>query len=148
MIRRPPRYTRTVTLLPYTTLFRSPPLVRRCLPWMAGGLALLFAQIALGGWVSTNYAALACMDFPTCHGQWLPHMDFEGGYSLIRGLGMLPSGEMISQHALTAIHWTHRNFAFLVFAYLGVLGWKLLRVPGLKGPSQLMLVLLFAQLSE
>src|SRR3546814_8934983 len=98
--------------------------------------------------VSTNYAALACMDFPTCHGQWLPHMDFEGGYSLIRGLGMLPSGEMISQHALTAIHWTHRNFAFLVFAYLGVLGWKLLRVPGLKGPSQLMLVLLFAQLSE
>ncbi|MCC2595939.1 COX15/CtaA family protein [Pusillimonas sp. MFBS29] len=119
---------------------------RKWLPWMAGGLALLFTQIALGGWVSTNYAALACMDFPTCHGQWVPQMDFEGGYSLIRGLGMLPSGEMISQYALTAIHWTHRNFAFLVFAYLGVLGWKLRRIPGLEGPVQLMLLLLVAQL--
>ncbi|NYT60321.1 COX15/CtaA family protein [Alcaligenaceae bacterium] len=123
-----------------------PTQARRWLPWMAGGLALLFAQIALGGWVSTNYAALACMDFPTCHGQWLPEMDFEGGYSLIRGLGLLPSGEMISQYALTAIHWTHRNFAFLVFAYLGVLGWKLRHVPGLEGPVRLMLLLLLAQL--
>ena len=119
---------------------------RRWLPWMAVGLALLFTQIALGGWVSTNYAALACMDFPTCHGQWLPDMDFEGGYSLIRGLGMLPSGEMISQNALTAIHWTHRNFAFLVFIYLGLLSWRMLREPGLKGPAQLVLLLLAAQL--
>src|SRR5690606_8172150 len=86
------------------------------------------------------------MDFPTCHGQWLPQMDFEGGYSLIRGLGMLPSGEMISQYALTAIHWTHRNFAFLVFAYLGVLAWKLLPDAGLRGPARLVLVLLAAQL--
>lgn len=118
----------------------------RWLPWMAGGLLLLFVQIALGGWVSTNYAALACMDFPTCHGQWLPEMDFEGGYSLIRGLGMLPSGEMISQHALTAIHWVHRNFALIVFAYLAVLGWKLLPEPGLHGPARLLLLLLLAQL--
>ncbi|NYT84745.1 COX15/CtaA family protein [Pollutimonas harenae] len=119
---------------------------RRWLPWMAGGLAVLFVQIALGGWVSTNYAALACMDFPTCHGQWLPKMDFEGGYSLIRGLGLLPSGEMISQYALTAIHWTHRNFAFLVFAYLGILSWKMRHESGLAGPARLMLVLLIAQL--
>ncbi|HEY9279119.1 MAG TPA: COX15/CtaA family protein [Eoetvoesiella sp.] len=115
-------------------------------PWMALGVVLLFTQIALGGWVSTNYAALACMDFPTCHGQWLPPMDFEGGYSLIRGLGMLPSGEMISQHALTAIHWIHRNFAFIVFIYLGTLGWKMRREPGLKSPAQILLALLLAQL--
>ncbi|TCT03125.1 cytochrome c oxidase assembly protein subunit 15 [Paralcaligenes ureilyticus] len=115
-------------------------------PWMAFGFALLLTQIALGGWVSTNYAALACMDFPTCHGQWLPTMDFGDGYSLIRGLGLLPSGAMISQYALTAIHWTHRNFAFVVFVYLGVLGWKMRRDPGLRGPAQLLLGLLLAQL--
>src|SRR5690606_32796891 len=67
------------------------------------GMLLLVVQIALGGWVSTNYAALACMDFPTCHGELIPEMDFHGGFSLMRALGELPSGEIISQTALTAI---------------------------------------------
>ncbi|MFA5521131.1 MAG: COX15/CtaA family protein [Castellaniella sp.] len=115
-------------------------------PWAAGALVLLFVQIALGGWVSTNYAALACMDFPLCHGQWMPPMDMHGGFSLVRALGMLPSGEMISQEALTAIHWVHRNMAFIVFAYLGVLAWRLRRFEGLRGPAHLMLILLIAQL--
>ncbi|AUL17636.1 COX15/CtaA family protein [Bordetella bronchiseptica] len=122
------------------------PQARRWRPWMTVGFLLLLAQITLGGWVSTNYAALACMDFPTCHGQLLPEMDFHGGFSLIRALGELPSGEMISQHALTAIHWTHRNFAFVVFAYVGVLAWRLRGEPGLRGPATLMLALLAAQL--
>lgn len=122
------------------------PNARRWLGWTAAGVALLFAQIALGGWVSTNYAALACMDFPLCHGELMPEMDFQGGYSLVRGLGVLPSGEMISQHALTAIHWVHRNFAFLVFAYLGLLAWRLRSDPGLRGPARLVLALLLAQL--
>ncbi|HUG59871.1 MAG TPA: COX15/CtaA family protein [Candidimonas sp.] len=122
------------------------PQARRWQPWMVAGLALLFIQIALGGWVSTNYAALACMDFPMCHGEWVPPMDFKGGYSLIRGLGMLPSGELISQYALTSIHWVHRNFAFLVFAYLGILAWKMRAEPGLRGPATLVLALLAAQL--
>lgn len=115
-------------------------------PWVAVGTVLLFIQIALGGWVSTNYAALACMDFPTCHGLWFPTMDFGSGYSLMRDLGLMPDGEMISQHALTAIHWVHRNFAFFVFAYLGWLVWKLRSDQGLRGPANLMLVLLLAQL--
>jgi cytochrome c oxidase assembly protein subunit 15 len=114
--------------------------------WMTGGVALLTLQIALGGWVSTNYAALACMDFPTCQGQWLPPMDFAGGYSIIRALGELPSGQMISQYALTAIHWVHRNFALVVFIYLGTLGFRLRTEPGLRGPANLMLGLLLAQL--
>ncbi|MGB3288120.1 MAG: COX15/CtaA family protein [Burkholderiaceae bacterium] len=122
------------------------PRAARWRPWMAVGLILLFTQIALGGWVSTNYAALACMDFPMCHGQWVPDMDFHGGYSLFRGLGLLPSGEMISQNALTAIHWVHRNFAFLVFAYLGVLASRMLPETGLRGPAKLLLALLAAQL--
>lgn len=122
------------------------PNARRWLGWTTVGVALLFAQIALGGWVSTNYAALACMDFPLCHGELVPEMDLHGGYSLVRGLGVLPSGEMISQHALTAIHWVHRNFAFLVFAYLGLLAWRLRSDPGLRGPAHLVLALLLAQL--
>lgn len=119
---------------------------QRWRPWTMAGLALVFIQIALGGWVSTNYAALACMDFPTCHGQWLPPMDFANGYSLIRGLGLLPSGDVISQDALTAIHWVHRNFAFVVFAYFAPLAVKMLHEPGLRRPAQLVLALLLAQL--
>lgn len=113
---------------------------------MALGVLLLFVQIALGGWVSTNYAALACMDFPTCHGAWVPEMDMRGGFSIVRALGELPSGELISQSALTAIHWVHRNFAFLVFAYLGFLVFKLRSLPGLAGPARLAGLLLLAQL--
>jgi len=116
-------------------------------PWVALGLVLLFVQIALGGWVSTNYAALACMDFPTCHGQWLPDMDVRGGFSIIRALGELPSGEMISQQALTAIHWVHRNAALVVFVYLGAAAWGLRRHPGLRQPANLLLLLLLAQLA-
>ncbi|MGL4574059.1 MAG: COX15/CtaA family protein [Burkholderiaceae bacterium] len=93
-------------------------------PWAWGALALLTLQIALGGWVSTNYAALACMDFPTCQGQWLPEMDFESGYTLLRGLGETGSGAALPFPALTAIHWVHRNFAFVVFAYMGWLAWR------------------------
>ena len=115
-------------------------------PWIALGLVLLFMQIALGGWVSTNYAALACMDFPTCHGSWIPPMDLANGFSLIRGLGEMPGGEMISQTALTGIHWVHRNFAFVIFAFMGVLSWRLMKDPGLKGPAQLVFALLIAQL--
>lgn len=115
-------------------------------PWAVGGLLLLFAQVALGGWVSTNYAALACMDFPTCHGSWLPPMDLANGFSLLRALGELPSGEVISQDALTGIHWVHRNFAAIVFVWLGTLAWCLRRSPALGGPSRLILALLVAQL--
>ena len=123
-----------------------PAQARKWLGWTGIGLVLLFIQVMLGGWVSTNYAALACMDFPTCHGSWLPEMDAKNGFAIVRGLGEMPSGEMISQTALTAIHWVHRNFAFVVFAYLGLIGWRLSRMPGLQGPAKLMLVLLLAQL--
>ncbi len=114
--------------------------------WAIAGLVLLAVQIVLGGWVSTNYAALACMDFPTCHGSWIPEMDLRNGFSVVRGLGEMPSGEMISQTALTGIHWVHRNFAFVVFAVLGTLAWKLLAEPGTRGPARLVLILLGAQL--
>jgi cytochrome c oxidase assembly protein subunit 15 len=113
--------------------------------WVAGAVFLLFMQIGLGGWVSTNYAALACMDFPTCHGYLVPPMDFKNGYSVVRALGEMPNGEAISQNALTAIHWVHRNFALAVVAYIGILAWRLRKDPALRGPSNLVMTLLAAQ---
>jgi len=118
---------------------------KRWLPITIIGLFLLVVQIALGGWVSTNYAALACMDFPRCHGQWLPDMDFRSAFTFARPLGFSASGELISQNALTAIHWTHRNFALIVFIYLGSLGLALRKHSGFQFLAFALLVLLGLQ---
>jgi heme a synthase len=102
-------------------------------PWAALGLVLLVAQIALGGWVSTNYAALACIDLPTCHGEWAPKMDFQHGFQLLRELGQTAAGDKLSYDALTAIHWTHRVGAVVVTLYLAGLALLAVRVRGLRG---------------
>lgn len=109
------------------------------------GLLLLFAQIALGGWVSTNYAVLACPDFPLCNGQWVPPMDFRQGFHLWRALGQGSDGEMITADALVAIHWTHRVFAVLVLVYLAWLGMALRRFAPLRRPAHVLLVMLVIQ---
>lgn len=114
-------------------------------PWAALGLAVLAAQIALGGWVSANYAALACPDFPGCHGQWLPDMDFGHAFHVLRELGVTAAGAPLSQDALVAIHWTHRVGALITVLYLGALAVKGLRVPALAVYSGLLLALLLAQ---
>ncbi|WP_101047833.1 COX15/CtaA family protein [Macromonas nakdongensis] len=97
---------------------------RRALWWVFG---LLCVQIALGGWVSTNYAVLACRDFPTCQGSWWPVMDFARGFEWWRELGQQGSGEAITFAALTAIHYTHRLMAYLVLAALVALAWHFRR---------------------
>jgi len=90
------------------------------------GVALLtVAQIALGGWVSTNYAVLACTDFPTCQGQWWPAMDFEHGFTVLRELGAGKDGGFLPFSALTAIHVTHRVGAFIVLSAMLLLAWWL-----------------------
>ena len=90
------------------------------------GLALLsVAQMALGGWVSTNYAVLACSDFPRCQASWWPEMDFAQGFSLLRHLGVASDGGLLSVAALTAIHYTHRLGAYAVLAAMAVLAWQL-----------------------
>lgn len=91
------------------------------------GLLLLIGQIALGGWTSTNYAALACPDFPTCHGSLWPETDYRNAFHVVRELGMTADGEPLSFAALTAIHWMHRIGAVLVGGFLLVLGWRLSR---------------------
>ncbi|MGZ5201113.1 MAG: COX15/CtaA family protein [Telluria sp.] len=92
-------------------------------------LALLSAvvlalQLFLGGWVSTNYATLACGDFPTCNGYFVPPMDFGHGFTLWRELGKTAAGHYLPFPALTAIHWVHRNFALVVIVVLGATVWR------------------------
>ena len=94
--------------------------------------ALLWLQIALGGWVSTNYAVLACTEFPGCQGSLWPAMDFRQGFTLWRELGAGSNGDNISFQALTAIHYVHRLSAYLVFAALLALAYKLAQVPPLR----------------
>ncbi len=111
------------------------PAARRWQPAAVIGLVLLIVQLALGGWVSTNYAVLACTDFPTCNGAWIPSMDFAHGFHLWRELGLTSGGEVLTQDALVAIHWVHRTFAFLVVPYLAWLGWCLRRDRALRAPA-------------
>lgn len=120
-------------------------LARRMRPWAAGGLVVLGVQIALGGWVSANYAALACADFPACHGQWLPQMDFGNAFHVLRELGVTASGAPLSYEALTAIHWSHRLGALVTLAYLGTLALWALRAPSLRLAAAALLLLLLAQ---
>ncbi len=93
-------------------------------------LAVVFVQIALGGWVSTNYAVLACQDFPLCNGALVPEGDFARGFDLTRPLGLNDDGSLLPVQALVAIHWVHRAFALIVVAVLGWLGWVLLIAAG------------------
>lgn len=100
--------------------------------FVLAAFALLWLQIALGGWVSTNYAVLACTDFPACHNSFWPAMDFRQGFTLWRELGAGHDGANISFQALTAIHYVHRLGAYVVFAVLMALSFSLSRQPGLR----------------
>jgi cytochrome c oxidase assembly protein subunit 15 len=90
-------------------------------------LSVVIVQIALGGWVSSNYAVMACPDFPLCQGELVPPMNFSDGFTWWRALGQTGDGELIQVQALVAIHWTHRMFAFAVVASVGALVWQLWR---------------------
>jgi cytochrome c oxidase assembly protein subunit 15 len=103
--------------------FSGPPAQGLRVP-AAAALCALAVQIALGGWVSSNYAALACPDVPLCMGRALPSMDFGNAFHVLRELGQTPQGEPLSREALTAIHWAHRMFALVA---VGVIGWAAYR---------------------
>jgi cytochrome c oxidase assembly protein subunit 15 len=109
------------------------------------GLVLLVLQIALGGWVSTNYAVLACTEFPLCQGSLWPEMDFAQGFELWRALGLTAAGEHISFTALTAIHYTHRLAAYGVIAVLLWLAWRLWAVPAWQRTARVLAGLILLQ---
>ncbi|MBS0395768.1 MAG: COX15/CtaA family protein [Proteobacteria bacterium] len=98
-------------------------------------LAVLGLQIALGGWTSTNYAAVACPDFPTCQGSFWPHTDFKDAFVLWRGLGVDYEGGVLTAPARTAIHYTHRAVAVLaglLLAALAVTAWRRAQTPAVR----------------
>ena len=121
------------------------PKLRRLL-WI--GLVLLVIQIALGGWTSANYAALACgTDYPTCLGQWWPEQDYREGFVLWRGIGVDYEGGVLDGPARVAIQMAHRLMAILVFGHLLMVAIRLLRSTGLRYSGGLLLVLLCAQVA-
>ncbi len=126
---------------------RHPPQAPR---WVLAVLGLVLLQIALGGWVSTNYAVLACQGFPACSGQWWPAMDWRQGFSVLRHLGQTAQGSALGFDALVAIHMAHRLFALLVVLALGALAWRLWHAPaaGARGFALALLGLLAWQLAS
>jgi heme a synthase len=100
--------------------------------WVWCLLAVVVMQIALGGWVSTNYAALACDTVPLCHGAWIPPMDIEHGFTLWRDLGATKTGAWLPFAALVAVHWVHRSFAAVVLVVAVFVLLKLKRAHELK----------------
>ncbi|WP_447778471.1 COX15/CtaA family protein [Variovorax boronicumulans] len=108
---------------------------------------LLVLQIALGGWVSTNYAVLACTQFPTCQDSWWPPMNFVQGFEIWRHLGVTGDGQPLDFSALTAIHYAHRLMAYAVFVALGLLAWRLRRLEALRAQAHWLAGLALLQLA-
>ena len=125
--------------------------------WVIAAIAVLGVQIALGGWVSANYAALACgaggwttaqphyMDFPRCVGQWWPPSDFSEGFVLWRGVGADYEGGVLDGASRIAIQMAHRLFAVAAAAVLLLVSWRTLRTPGLRAWSVVLALLTCAQ---
>ncbi len=103
--------------------------------WVWATFVLLWLQIALGGWVSTNYAVLACTDFPACQNSLWPAMNFREGFTLWRELGAGRNGDNISFQALTAVHYVHRLSAYVVLSAMGVAVVKLYKVQAMRNAS-------------
>ena len=119
---------------------------RRLQRWATAGLVLVILQIALGGWVSSNYAAVACVDLPTCHGQWWPAADFTNGFHLTQHIGPNYLGGQLDSEARTAIHLAHRLGAVLLTLALVGLAWQLRKV-GMPRLAGLVLLVLAIQIS-
>lgn len=90
--------------------------------WLLGiGAVVLLGQIALGGWVSANYAGIACIGFPQCNGQWWPSLHFSEGFNLFSPLGINYQGGVLESEARASIQFVHRIGALFTFIYLGLL---------------------------
>ena len=97
--------------------------------WLAvAGLLVVVVQIALGGWTSSNYAALACADLPTCHNEWMPPMDFSAGFNIFQHIGPNYLGGQLDNQARTAIHFSHRVGAIVTTLVLLALSVSLFMV--------------------
>jgi cytochrome c oxidase assembly protein subunit 15 len=139
-------------LLGYLTLATRPhpPYVHvnpKFKPWVILGLIILMIQIFLGAWTSTNYAAIVCLDFPGCHGNLFPTMDFQRAFDLFHPIGVNYEGGVLDTTARVTIQMTHRYGAFITATYLGLLGISLLFSRGLRATGWVLLAILALQLS-
>jgi cytochrome c oxidase assembly protein subunit 15 len=132
------------------TLAQAPALRR----WLLAGLGLLVLQIALGGWVSANYAALACGgssmsvdNFPKCVGQWWPAQDYAEAFTLWRGVGVDYEGGVLDGASRIAIQMAHRIVAVIAGLYLWLLAARLFKVPGLRGWASALTLLVALQVT-
>jgi len=117
--------------------------LHRQLIWAAA--IFLTLQIAMGAWVSTNYAVLACTGFPDCNGEWWPAWNFQG-FEIWRGLGMDSKGQYLPMEALVSIHFVHRLMALFVFTFAGLMLWQFMKSDILPGLTRILLALLTLQL--
>lgn len=104
---------------------RSLPVPGKLAGHAAVAIGIVVLQVALGGWTSSNYAALACPDFPACHGSLLPDMDFRAGFNLAQDVGPNYLGGVMTSEARVAIQMTHRLGAFIVLLAVGWLAFRL-----------------------
>lgn len=102
--------------------------IRQCRKWCVLGLLIVAVQVALGGWTTSNYAAVACPDLPTCQNQWLPPMDFAQGFNILQHIGPNYLGGTMDNDARVAIHFVHRIGAIVTTAYLLILAALLIRI--------------------
>lgn len=114
---------------------------------MVAALVAVLAQVFLGGWVSTNYAAVACTGFPTCNGSFHPNADWAHGYALWRNLGENADGSLIPTQALVAIQWGHRLFALLVTLLVLLACRRMARETGLRDLALRIAALMLAQIA-
>jgi cytochrome c oxidase assembly protein subunit 15 len=113
------------------------------------GLVVLAVQISLGGWTSSNYAALACPDFPTCQNSYWPQMDAKDAFVLWRGLGIDYEGGVLDHPARVAIHFVHRLGAILAAIVLGALSiraWRFGPTGTIRTAGALLGIVLIVQL--
>lgn len=109
--------------------------------------AVLLVQLALGGWTSSNYSALACPDFPTCQGSWWPEANFTDGFVIWREIGVDYEGGVLDLRSRVAIHLVHRIGAVVTFIILGLLAIKLISLPAVRKEGLTMGALLLAQIT-
>jgi cytochrome c oxidase assembly protein subunit 15 len=114
-------------------------------PAVITAIIVLSCQIALGGWTSANYAALACPDFPTCQGEWLPDTNFKEGFILWREVGVNYEGGLLDLPSRVAVHLTHRIGALITLLVIVLLSLRLLKIPQLQTGGRLLLALILAQ---
>jgi cytochrome c oxidase assembly protein subunit 15 len=116
-------------------------------PMILLGLAVLLVQLALGGWTSANYSALACPDFPACQGQMWPDANYGDAFVLWREVGVDYEGGVLDLRSRVAIHMAHRIGALVTFILLGMLSIRLLRSNDCRRDGMLLGALLLAQVA-